>query len=288
MEDPWHWLEDEDYPTIDDEDVLAYLEAENDYFDAKMEPLQELIDTIYSEIEARQPAELTGLPKRIGDWYYQWRYGEGSQYRQWLRWPASDPDAREGPTANAEIILDEPVLAEGLEFFRLGILKISHDGSLAAYATDTNGTERYTLFVKNLETGELLSDEIENMRGRVVWASDDSFFYYTSLDETGHPYQVRRHVLGETAENDAVVYEEADKGFFVGVSETSSDQYVIIGAGDHITSEYRLIAADDADCRPHLGGAPASGTRVLHRPSGRPLCYQDQRQPRELPLGCRA
>ena len=252
VEDPWHWLEDEDYPTIDDEDVLAYLEAENDYFDVKMEPLQDLIDTIYAEIEARQPAELTGLPKRIGDWYYQWKYAEGSQYRQWLRWPASDLDAREGPTANTEIILDEPSLAEGLEFFRLGILKISHNGSLAAYATDTNGAERYTLFVKNLETGDLLSDEIENMRGSVVWASDDSSFYYTSLDETGHPYQVRRHVLGETAENDAVVYEEADQGFFVGVSETSSGEYVIIGAGDHITSEYRLIAADDADADPIL------------------------------------
>ena len=129
VEDPWHWLEDEDYPTVDDEDVIAYLEAENDYFDAKMAPYQDLIDTIYAEIEGRQPAELASVPRKGGDWYYQSRYGEGSQYREWLRWPASDPDAREGPTDNVEVFLDEPALAEGLEYFRLGSLSVSNDGS---------------------------------------------------------------------------------------------------------------------------------------------------------------
>ena len=119
MEDPWHWLEDEDYPTVDDEDVIAYLEAENEYFEAKMAPYQDLIDTIFEEIECRQPAALTSLPSKLGDWYYQWRYGEGSEYREWLRWPASDPEAREGPTDNAVVFLSEPDLAEGHEYFRL-------------------------------------------------------------------------------------------------------------------------------------------------------------------------
>ena len=115
VEDPWHWLEDEDYPTVDDEDVIAYLEAENDYFDTVIAPHQELIDTIYTEIEGRQPAELTSLPRKGGDWYYQWRYGEWSQYREWLRWPVADPEAREGPTENAAVFLSEPELAEGFE-----------------------------------------------------------------------------------------------------------------------------------------------------------------------------
>ena len=252
MEDPWHWLEDEDYPTVDDEDVIAYLEAENDYFDVVMAPQQGLIDAIYAEIEGRQPAELTSLPRKGGDWYYQWRYGEGSEYREWLRWPASDPEAREGPTANAEVFLDEPKLAEGFEYFRLGSLSVTNDWSKISYSTDTNGSERYTMVVKDLETGEVLQDVIEETRGGAVWSTDNSFFYYTLLDETGHPFQIKRHILGAPSEDDAVVYEEPDEGFFVWVTDTNSDEYVVIGAGDHITREYRLIPADDPTAEPVL------------------------------------
>ena len=252
MEDPWHWLEDEDYPTVDDEEVISYLEAENDYFDVSMEPYQDLIDTIFEEIKGRQPAELSSLPRKRGDWYYQWQYGEGSQYRQWLRWPASDANAREGPTENVQVFLDEPELAEDLEYFRLGSLTVSNDGSLLAYSTDTNGSEQYSMVVKDLETGELLEDRIEGMRGRAVWAFDDSSFFYVSLDENGRPWQVRRHVLGNPAEDDLMVYEEADPGFFIGVSSTASREYVIISAGDHVTSELRLIPSRDLAAEPVL------------------------------------
>ena len=217
-----------------------------------MAPYQGLIDTIFEEIEGRQPVELTSLPRKRGDWYYQSRYGEGSQYREWLRWPASDLDAREGPTENVQVFLDEPMLAADLEYFRLGSLSVINDGSLVAYSTDTNGAEKYTMVVKDLETGELLEDEITEMRGSAAWSSDDSSFYYTFLDETGHPYQVRRHIVGGPVEDDTVVYEETDPGFFVWVTGANSDEYVIIGAGDHVTSEYRLIAADDPAAEPVL------------------------------------
>ena len=252
VEDPWHWLEDPDYPTVDDEDVLTYLEAENAYFEASMAPYQRLIDAIFEEIKGRQPGELSSLPRRRGDWYYQWRYGEGSQYRQWLRWPASDPEAREGPTANAQVFLDEPDLAGDLEYFRLGSLTVSNGGSLLAYSSDADGSERYTMVVKDLETGDMLPDKIEGMRGRAVWTPDDESFFYTVLDENGRPWQVRRHVLGEPGENDAIVYGETDPGFFVGISTTASKEYVIISGGDHATSELRLIRASDPAAEPVL------------------------------------
>ena len=252
VHDPWHWLQDQDFPTVDDEDVLAYLEAENAYFETSMTPHQDLIDTIFREIEGRQPAQLTSLPRRRGDWYYQWQYGEGSQYRQWLRWPASDAAAREGPTANAQVFLDEPRLAEGLEYFRLGSLTVSNSGSLLAYSADTNGSERFTLAVKNLETGELLPDAIPEMRGRAVWATDDSSFFYTTMDDGGRPWQVRRHTLGQPVESDPVIFEEPDPGFFVGVSGTASGKYVVISVRDHVTSELRLVRADDASADPVL------------------------------------
>ena len=119
------------------------------------------------------------------------------------------------PTDNVQVFLDAPELAKDLEYFRLGSLSVSNNGSLLAYSTDTNGAERYTMVIKDLETGELREDKIEEMRGRAVWSPDDSSFFYTSLDENGHPWQVRRHVVGAPVENDTVVYEEANAGFFV-------------------------------------------------------------------------
>ena len=160
--------------------------------------------------------------------------------------------AREGPTDNAEVFLSEPDLAEGFEYFRLGSLSVTNDWSRISYSTDTNGTERYTMVVKDLQTGEVLPDTIEQTRGGAVWSTDNSFFYYTLLDETGHPFQIRRHVLGTPVEEDALVYEETDPGFFLWVSSTNSDEYVVIGAGDHITREYQLIDASDPAAEPVL------------------------------------
>ena len=252
LDDPWRWLQDPNYPDVDDPAVLAYLRAENSYFNAVMGPYQGLIDTIFNEIAQRQPAALASLPGKDGDWYCQWEYGEGSEYRQWYRWPASDPSAREGPTGNAVMILDEVALAEGQEFFRLGTLQVSNSGSLMASSTDTTGAERYTLVVKNLDTGELLSDVITDMRGHPVWSPDDSSFFYTALDETGRTYQVRRHVLGDPSANDVVVHEEMDSGLFVWVGDTDSGEYVLIATLDHVNTEYRLLAAADPTAEPVL------------------------------------
>ena len=170
IEDLWHWLRDSEYPTVNDADVLAYLAAENEYFQSKMSPYRALTDTIFQEIKAREQPDLTSVPWRRGNWYYQWRYEEGSQYRKWLRWTVESPDAKEASPANYQTILDEPALAKGREYFHLGSVSVSNDGSLLAYSTDTDGSERYKLFVKKLETGEVLADEIEETTGNAVWS----------------------------------------------------------------------------------------------------------------------
>ena len=251
VDDPWHWLRDPGYPSVEDPDVLAYLNAENQYFEAMMSPHRELIDTIFEEIKARQQPDLSSVPWRRGDWYYQWSYQEGGQYRVWQRWPAAGPDGREGPTADAQTILDEPVLAEASEYFRLGSFSVSNGGSLLAYSTDTDGSERFSMVVKELGSGVLRDEPIAGTIGTAVWAVDDTSFFYTLVDDNWRPWQVRRHVLGQPVSQDAVVYEETDPGFFVGLSLTTSREYVIIGTGDHVTSEVRLIQASDA------GSAPA-------------------------------
>ena len=252
IEDPWHWLRDPNYPTVEDPDVLAYLTAENEYFDAMMSPHKNLIDNIYEEIKGRQQPDLSSVPSKSDEWYYQWRFEEGSQYRVWLRWPVDGPNAREAPTADAQTILDEPTLAKDHEYFRLGSMSVSNNGSLLAYSTDTDGSERFRMVVKNLDTGEMLEDEIENTIGGAVWASDDASFLYTLVDENWRPWQVRLHILGEPVEQDTVVYEEPDPGFFVSVWSTTSEEYIVIGSGDHVTSEVRLLRASDPGAEPVL------------------------------------
>ncbi len=245
IDDPWHWLRDPSYPDVNDPDVLAYLEAENEYFDATMAPHRELIETIFEEIKGRQQPDLSSVPWKLGEWCYQWSYQEGSQYRVWQRWPAGGPTAREGPTADAQTILDEPALAKASDYFRLGSMSVSNQGSALAFSTDTDGSERFRMVVKDLDTGEMLEDEVEQTMGNAVWAADDASFFYTVVDENWRPWQVRRHVLGEPVEGDSVVYEETDSGFFVSVSATTSKQYIVIATGDIVTSELRLIPASD-------------------------------------------
>ena len=252
LEDPWHWLRDPGYPTVEDSKVLAYLTAENEYFEASMSPHRHLVETIFQEIKARQQPDLSSVPWRRGDWYYQWSFRDDSQYRVWQRWPADGPEAREKPSEGAETILDEPELAKDVEYFRLGSLSVSNGGALLAYSADSDGSERFRMAVKDLNSGEMRPDEIEGTIGTAVWAADDASYFYTLVDDNWRPWQVRRHVLGQPVEHDPVVYEETDPGFFVGLSITTSKEFVIVGTGDHVTSEVRLIPASAPDGEPIL------------------------------------
>ena len=250
VDDPWHWLRDPAYPTVEDPDILAYLNEENRYFEAAMAPIRPLAETIFEEIKARQQPDLSSVPWRRDGWYYQWSYRDGSQYRVWQRWPSDTDEAREGPAQDAQTILDEPELSRDVEYFRLGSVSVSNDGRFLAYSTDTNGSERFRLEVKDLENGSISEPVIEGTIGSAVWAADDESFFYTVLDENWRPWQVRRHVLGQPVDRDAVVYEETDSGFFVGLSISTSREYIIIGAGDHVTSEVRLIPASAPESLP--------------------------------------
>ncbi len=252
VEDPYHWLKDASYPQVDDADILAYLEAENAYFESVMQPRRGLVQTLFEEIKARQNPDESGVPWLEGGWYYQWRFEQDGQYRIWQRWPANDGDARSGPPANAHIVLDEPELARGQEYFRLGAFAVSNGGGLLAYSADTNGSERYTLRIKNLESGELLPAQIENTIGSPAWAADDSALLYVAVDENWRPYQVRRHVLGQPVESDTVVYEEDDPAFFVRLSRSGSRRYLLIHTADNVTSEAHFIPAAETAAKPRL------------------------------------
>ena len=252
IQDPWHWLRDQSYPNVDDDDVIAYLEAENRYFDAVMEPHKALTETLFEEIKARQKPDDESVPVKDGGYYYQWRFKPGAQYRTWSRWPTDLPDS-------VETVLDETALAEGHEYFDLGAFSVSHDGRYLAYSTDTSGAERYTMFIKDLESGTVLPAAIESTLGDAVWSADDRSLFYQVMNEHWRSHQVRRHVLGESADEDQVVYEEPDSGFWVDLGEASSERYVIISTGDQVTNESYLLPSDDPDAEPVLVAARRVG-----------------------------
>jgi len=244
VEDPWAWLKDPAYPDVTDKDVLAYLAEENAYFEAVMKPHQPLVDRLYEEMKGRIKEDDSSVPQKDGDWLYWTAFETGGQYRKWWRRPmAGGPD---------QLLLDEPALAEGKEYFRLGAFSVSNDGKLLAYAIDDNGSERFTIRVKNLETGEHLPEVIPGMLSEIVWTADDSAFLYGLANAQWRTDNARLHRLGTPVEDDIELYHEHDEGYRVGISETQSRKWIIIATGDHVTSEVRLVPADAPTAEPIL------------------------------------
>ncbi|MGQ7830562.1 S9 family peptidase [Altererythrobacter sp. Z27] len=237
LTDPYHWLRDKSYPTVDDEDVLDYIKAENAWFETRMAPQQALTDALFEEMKARIKEDDSSVPQKDGDWIYWSKFEEGAQYRKHYRKPVAGGDD--------VLILDENELAEGHEYFRLGAASISMNGRYLAYSTDTNGSERYTARIKDLQTGELLADELTGLRGGLTWVAKDTALVYGPATEEWRTLEARLHVIGTPAESDVTLYKEADQSFGVGTGLSAQDDWLIIGAGDNETSEVRLVRADN-------------------------------------------
>ena len=251
VEDDYAWLKDPNYPDVDDPDILAYLEAENAYFEGVMAPHRPLVDRLYEEMKGRIKEDDATVPQKDGDWFYWSAFETGGQYRKWWRRPvAGGPD---------ELLLDEPALAEGCEYFRLGAFSISNDGRFLAYAVDDNGSERFTVRVKDLSSGEHLPEVIPGMLSDIVWTADDSGFLYGLANEQWRTDNARLHRLGSAVADDVELYREADEGFRVSVGETSARNWIVIGTGDHVTSEIRLVPAGDPTAEPILVRARQTG-----------------------------
>lgn len=240
IEDPYDWLYDKSYPTVDDEDVLDYVKAENAYFEAQMKPFEAQTEALFEEMKARIKEDDSSVPQRRGDYLYWSAISEGEQYSKYYRKPMDAPE-----DAEPQLLLDQNALAEGLEYFRLGAFTISENGRFLAYATDTNGSERYTAVIKDLETGELLDDRIENLRGGLTWVANDTALVYTPSTEEWRSLEVKLHTIGEPNESDVSLYLEEDQSFSVGAGLTAQDDYLIIAAGDNETSEVRFVSAAD-------------------------------------------
>jgi oligopeptidase B len=248
IDDPYAWLKDADYPDVKDPAILAYLEAENAYFEAAMAPHRPLVDRLYEEMKGRIKEDDSSVPQKDGDWWYWTAFETGGQYRKWWRRPVGAP----ADGSADQLLLDEPALAEGKEYFSLGAFAVSNDGRHLAYAIDDSGAERFTVRVKDLTTGEDLPEVIPGMLSDIVWTADDSGFLYGLANDQWRTDNARLHRLGTPVADDVELYREADEGFRVSVGETSSRRWIAIGTGDHVTSEIRLVPANDPTATPIL------------------------------------
>jgi oligopeptidase B len=251
LTDPWAWLRDPAYPEVTDPDVLAYLEAENRYFEAAMAPHQPLIDTLFAEMKGRIQEEDRSVPQKDGDFLYWSSFETGEQYRRHWRRPVGSP----ADGSADQLILDEPALANGLDYFRLGAVAVSRDGRLLAYAIDDNGSERFTVRIKDLDTGAMLPDNIPDTLSALVWTTQGDAIVYCRANEHWRTDNARLHRLGTDAAEDIELIHEDDEGFRVSVGVTAAENWIVIASGDHVTSEIRLVPADNPTAAPILVAA---------------------------------
>ena len=251
VEDPWFWLKDPGYPKVKDKDVLAYLDAENSYFETAMKPHRPLVDTLFGEMKGRIKEDDKSVPQKDGDWLYWREFETGAQYRKWFR--------RRVAGGEPQLMLDEPALAQGKEYFRLGAISVSPNGRYLAFAIDDNGSERFEARVRDLATGKMLPDVIPGTLSSLVWTTDSKGFLYSLANENWRTDNARLHWLGDPIEKDVELFHEADEGFRVGIGLTSSEKWITISTGDHVTSEIWLLPAHDPLAKPLLVSARQVG-----------------------------
>ncbi|MBW4657932.1 MAG: S9 family peptidase [Drouetiella hepatica Uher 2000/2452] len=227
--DPYFWMRDRENP-----EVIAYLEAENAYTEAMMEQTRSLQQSLYDEILGRIQETDLSVPYRKGNYYYYSRTEEGKNYSIFCRKLGS----LEAPE---EIVLDQNQLAEGKEYFSLGVLRVSPDHQLLAYSVDATGAEVYTLQFLDLNTRQLYPESILDTGSSFAWGNDSQTVFYTTMDEAHRPFKLFRHTLGGAIDSDVLIHHETDDSFYLGVGKTRSEAYVLMSMGSKITSEIHYL-----------------------------------------------
>ena len=233
--DNYYWLNERENP-----EVLAYLEAENQYADACLKHTEPLQEQLFKEITGRIKQDDNSVPVKIRDYYHYTRYEEGKEYPIYCR-------KKHNLEAPEEILLDCNALAEGYAFFDVGEVSLSEDDCLLAYSVDTVSRRIYTVYVKDVETGELVGEPINGTSGNVVWASDNKTLFYGVKDETLRPCKIMRHRLGTSPSDDMEVYRETDETFVCYISKTKSRKYLIINSDSTLSSECRILESDQPE-----------------------------------------
>ena len=247
--DEYEWMRNKE-----SQDTLDHLNAENTYTEAKTAHLKQLTENVFEEIKSRVKQTDMSVPSRAGDYWYYGRSEEGKEYGFSCRIPVSEGQdpweppviPEEGKPEGEQILLDNNALAEGHDYFALGAASVTKSGRFLAYSTDTEGDERFELFIKDLETGKLLDDHLTDIFYGATWAGED-YIFYQKVDDAWRPDTVWRHKVGTAQSDDVCVFTEADERFRVGVGSTRSEKYLIIAVGSPLTSEYWVLDMDNPE-----------------------------------------
>lgn len=238
-EDDYYWLKDRNNP-----EVIEYVEEENRYYNEIMEPLKEQTEEIYRSMVERVPESEVDVPVQHGPYFYYSRLDKTKQYPIYARKKANSRELL--PEVLEEVVLDLNELAKESDYLSVTALKWSNDHRLLAYLENRDGTDRYTIFVKDLETGELLPDRITDVfiYGCVEWSRCGEYIFYITVDENERPSRLMRHRLGSDSNQDELLYEENDETFTLYMNKSQSAKYIFVHADSKRTSEIRLIDTD--------------------------------------------
>ena len=231
--DSYYWLKDRENPK-----VIQYLKDENEYYQKMTAHTQALQKDLFEEMKSRIKEDDESVPYLYNGYYYITRFEKGKEYPVFSRKKGS-------LTAKEEILFDCNEMAKGHSYFNLSGINISEDNKLASFSTDLVGRRIYTLQVKNLETGEILADKIENVSGSAVWANDNKTLFYTSKDKvTLRSDKIHKHVLGADSKNNELIFHENDETFTISVAKTKSKKFLVINSSSTLTTEYQILDAN--------------------------------------------
>lgn len=234
--DNYFWLNDRENP-----EVIDYLNQENDYYQKMTAHTQAFQKELFEEMKGRIKEDDESVPYLYNGYYYITRFETGKNYPIYAR-------KKESLAAKEEVLFDCNILSKGYSYFQLGGLSISPDNKLAVFSIDIVGRRIYDIQVKNLETGEILVDKIEKVSGTAVWANDNKTIFYSSQDEiTLRSDKIFKHKLGTKQSDDVLVYFEKDETYNVEVAKSKSRKYLAIESGSTLTTEYRILEADNPD-----------------------------------------
>jgi oligopeptidase B len=232
--DNYYWLRERENP-----EVIEFLEAENEYKEKVMAHTEQVQDELFEEIKSKIKQEDESVPYKKNGYYYYSRTVPETEYFLVCRKKGS-------LDADEEIMLDVNQMAEGYEYYQLGGTAVSPDNKLLAFSVDTVSRRKYTIWFKNLETGEILEDAIPLTSGGIVWANDNKTVYYVLKDDvTLRSERIMKHTLGTPFEDDEEVFYEDDETFSVFIYKTKSEKYLLIGSESTLTSEYRFLDASN-------------------------------------------
>nr|WP_097442577.1 S9 family peptidase [Sediminicola luteus] len=232
--DDYYWMNDRENP-----EVIAHLNAENAHYENVMGHAQDFEKQLFQEMKGRIKEDDSSVPYKLNGYWYITRYEIGAEYPIYTR-------KKEDLEADEEVLFNVNLLAKDFDYYQMRGLSISPDNQKIAFGVDTVSRREYTIQVKDLATGQILEDRIENTTGSTAWASDNKTFFYTKKDPvTLRADKIYRHVLGTDPKDDVLVFEETDDTFSCYVYKTKSKKYLVIGSYSTLTTEIRILEANN-------------------------------------------